>query len=71
MRQRASHERGGFLVAAASRCLVIIADGTKLVNGLGTRVPVPVEVVAFGLEATRATLEALGASTRLRLSPGG
>src|SRR4029077_20082153 len=31
----------------------------------------PVEVIAFGLEATRAALEVLGASTRLRQSPTG
>src|SRR5271157_2362893 len=68
--------RGGALlrekiVAAASRRLVIIVDGTKLVDRLGTRTPVPVEVIAFGLEATRETLEVLGASARLRLSPAG
>jgi ribose 5-phosphate isomerase A len=57
------------IVAAASHRLAIIVDGTKLVDRLGTHAPVPVEVVAFGLEATRASLEALGASTRLRLSP--
>jgi len=59
------------IVAAASRHLVIIADGSKLVDRLGTHAPVPVEVVAFGLEATHATLEVLGASARLRLSPAG
>jgi ribose 5-phosphate isomerase A len=59
------------IVAAASRGLAIIVDGTKLVDRLGTRVPVPVEVVAFGLDATRAALEGLGASIRLRLSPAG
>jgi ribose 5-phosphate isomerase A len=57
------------IVATASRRLAIIVDGSKLVNRLGTRAPVPVEVVAFGLEPTRATLEVLGASARLRLSP--
>jgi ribose 5-phosphate isomerase A len=41
------------------------------VDRLGIRVPVPVEVVAFGLDATRAALEVLGASARLRLSPAG
>jgi ribose 5-phosphate isomerase A len=41
------------------------------VDRLGTQAPVPVEVVAFGLEATQAALEALGASVRLRLSPAG
>ena len=59
------------IVAAASRRLAIIVDGAKLVDRLGTRAPVPVEVVAFGLEATRAALEALGASARLRRSPAG
>jgi ribose 5-phosphate isomerase A len=57
------------IVAAASRRLAIIVDGAKLAERLGTRAPVPVEVVAFGLEATQAALEALGASTRLRLLP--
>jgi ribose 5-phosphate isomerase A len=68
--------RGGALlrekiVAAASHRLAIIVDASKLVDRLGMRVPLPVEVVAFGLEATRATLEALGASARLRLTPAG
>jgi ribose 5-phosphate isomerase A len=59
------------IVAAASHRLAIIVDGAKLVDRLGTRAPVPVEVVAFGLEATRAALEGLGASVRLRLSSAG
>ncbi len=62
------HEK---IVAAASHRLVIAVDGTKLVDRLGTRAPVPVEVISFGLEATKAALEALGAGTRLRLSPTG
>ncbi|MGC2601216.1 MAG: ribose-5-phosphate isomerase RpiA [Rhodomicrobium sp.] len=68
--------RGGALlhekiVAAASRRLAIIVDGTKLVDQLGASAAVPVEVTYFGLEATHATLEALGAAARLRLSPEG
>jgi ribose 5-phosphate isomerase A len=68
--------RGGALlrekiVAAASHRLAIIVDASKLVDRLGVRVPLPVEVVAFGLEATQSTLEALGASARLRLTPAG
>jgi ribose 5-phosphate isomerase A len=59
------------IVAAASRRLAIIVDESKLVDRLGTRAPVPVEVVAFGLEATWAALEVLGASVRLRLSASG
>ena len=61
------HEK---IVAAATRQLAIIVNSTKLVDKLGTNVPVPVEVIAFGLEATRAALEVLGASARLRLSSG-
>jgi ribose 5-phosphate isomerase A len=57
------------IVAAASHRLAIVVDATKLVDRLGTRTPVPVEVVAFGLEATRESLEVLGASVRLRMSP--
>ncbi|HTZ78099.1 MAG TPA: ribose-5-phosphate isomerase RpiA [Stellaceae bacterium] len=59
------------IVAAASRQLAIIVDETKLVERLGVGTPVPVEVVAFGLEATRATLEALGARAQMRRAPGG
>lgn len=59
------------IVAAASRRLVIVVDGAKLVDRLGARAPVPVEVVSFGLEATRAALGVLGASVQVRLSPSG
>lgn len=59
------------IVAAASQRLLIIVDETKLVNRLGAHGPVPVEVVAFGLEATRAKLEALGARTQLRRDDSG
>jgi len=59
------------IVAAATRRFVIIVDASKLVDRLGTHAPVPVEVAAFGLEATKASLEVLGASARLRLSPSG
>jgi ribose 5-phosphate isomerase A len=59
------------IVAAASQRLAVIVDGEKLVDRLGTRTPVPIEVVAFGLEATQAALEALGSTARLRLSAAG
>ena len=62
------HEK---IVAAASRRLAIVVDGLKLVDQLGARIPVPVEVVAFGLEATQAALESIGASVRLRQSATG
>jgi len=62
------HEK---IVAAATRRLAIVVDSVKLVEKLGTHAPLPVEVVAFGMEATQATLEAIGASVKVRLSPRG
>ena len=59
------------IVANASRRLAIVADGAKLVDRLGTHAPVPVEVVAFGLEVTRAALEVFAAEIRPRLTPAG
>ena len=59
------------IVAVASRRLVIIIDGTKRVDRLGEHSPVPVEVVAFGYEATKGRLEALGATVALRCTPEG
>jgi ribose 5-phosphate isomerase A len=59
------------IVAAASHRLAIIVDGAKLVDRLGSQAPVPVEVVAFGLEATQAALEALGAHVQLRRTAAG
>ncbi|GJD47507.1 Ribose-5-phosphate isomerase A [Methylobacterium crusticola] len=45
------------IVAAASRRMVVIADGDKRVAVLG-RFPLPIEVVPFGLGATRRAVEA-------------
>jgi ribose 5-phosphate isomerase A len=45
------------IVASASARLVIIADETKWVPMLG-RFPLPIEVVPFGLSATRVAVEA-------------
>jgi ribose 5-phosphate isomerase A len=59
------------IVASASRRLVIVVDGAKLVDRLGTTAPVPVEVVDFGLPATAARLEALGARVQPRASASG
>jgi ribose 5-phosphate isomerase A len=58
------------IVAAASHRLVIVVDGSKMVDRLGTRTSLPVEVVAFGLEATRESLEVLGANARARMLSG-
>jgi ribose 5-phosphate isomerase A len=64
------------IVAAASRRMVVIADGSKLVERLG-RFPLPIEVVPFGLGATRRAVEAACArcgcpgETRLRKGADG
>jgi len=65
--------RGGALfrekmVAAASGQLVIIADPSKIVEQLGAKAPVPVEVVPFGWQSTARRLEQLGATATLRNS---
>jgi len=61
------------IVAAASRRLVVIADASKRVARLGA-FPLPVEVVPFGLAATRRhlerTLAELGLGGRVGLRGG-
>jgi ribose 5-phosphate isomerase A len=54
------------IVAVSSRRVVIIADETKLSPRLSGRVPIPVELVAFGWESTRARLAAVGCQTVLK-----
>jgi ribose 5-phosphate isomerase A len=49
------------IVASASARMVVIADGSKWVPALG-RFPLPVEVVPFGLAATRRAIEAAAAA---------
>jgi len=66
---------GGFLlrekiVAFATRLEVIVADGSKWVPRLGTRGPVPVEVVRFGWQNTLRALERTGAKPTLRCQNG-
>jgi ribose 5-phosphate isomerase A len=56
------------IVAAASHRLAIVVDGGKVVDRIGAGTLLPVEVVAFGLEATRESLEVVGASARTRMS---
>ncbi len=58
------------IVAAASRRMIVIADASKRVERLG-RYPLPIEIVPFGLSATRRligrTLRDLGLPDDLRL----
>ena len=59
------------IVAQNSRKLVIIADAGKRVDVLGSKAPVPVEVVPFCHEGQIPFLQALGAKPALRRSADG
>jgi ribose 5-phosphate isomerase A len=59
------------IVATASRQLIIVVDETKLVERLGTRAPLPVEVVQFGAGTQLAAFRALGAEPAIRKGPDG
>ena len=54
------------LVALAARRFVVIADESKRVRRLGTRAPLPVEVIPFGWTTHLAFFERLGAQPVLR-----
>jgi ribose 5-phosphate isomerase A len=54
------------VVAESAARFVLIGDDGKTVERLGERAPVPVEVLAFGIERTAARIEALGLIPRLR-----
>ncbi|TNB46855.1 ribose-5-phosphate isomerase RpiA [Martelella lutilitoris] len=53
------------IVASASKAMIVIADETKVVDELGA-FPLPIEVMPFGLAATRIAIER--AASRLNLS---
>jgi ribose 5-phosphate isomerase A len=55
---------------ASSNGLVVVADGSKVVNSLGA-CPLPVEVEPFGYEVTLAALSSLGCEPTLRLEGRG
>lgn len=54
------------IVASASERVVIVADEGKVVEQLGERAPLPVEVIPFGWTTHLAFLDLLGASATLR-----
>jgi ribose 5-phosphate isomerase A len=58
------------IVAAASERFIVVVDDEKLVDHLGRHMPIPVEVVQFGWQATAAALEKLGAQPELRHTYG-
>ncbi len=58
------------IVAQAAARFVILADASKVVDTLGARAPLPVEVTRFGHEQTARRVAALGAAPALRLRDG-
>ncbi len=58
------------IVAAATVREIIIADESKLVEKLGTKAPLPVEVLQFGHQHTKFALERQGCKAELRMKDG-
>ena len=58
------------LLARRSKRLVIVVDSTKLVRRLGTRAPIPVEIVPFAKPVVVDALLERGLRPRLRTVPG-
>jgi len=58
------------IIAAASRHFVILVGAEKLVPVLGTRAPLPIEVVPFGAGACQRQLSRLGLASQLRQLDG-
>lgn len=59
------------IVATASKRLVIVVDHGKLVDRLGSRAKVPVEVAQFGWQSTARRLAALGSEPIVRVDSQG
>ena len=58
------------IVAAATEKEIIIVDESKLVEKLGTKAPLPVEVLRFGHEHTKYALEKQGCKATMRIKDG-
>ena len=58
------------IVAKASRRVVIVVDASKLVDQLGTRAPIPVEVLPIAATLVADALREMGGEPELRLCDG-
>lgn len=56
------------IVASVSNKMIIVADQSKQVSKLGSKSPVPVEVLPFGWGAAMKKIEKMGAEVQLRRS---
>jgi ribose 5-phosphate isomerase A len=56
------------VVAAQARRFVVLADASKLVDRLGTKMPVPVEVLPMAVAPVQRALGALGGLPALRMA---
>ncbi len=59
------------IVAAVSKRFVIVADHTKRVTQLGSKAPVPVEVIPFAERPVADYLKSLGARVKKRMDAAG
>lgn len=59
------------IVASASRAMSIVVDETKIVDRLGSRFAIPIEVVPFGWQTTVVRLRQVKADPKLRLQEDG
>lgn len=59
------------LVAVASGVVIIVADASKIVERLGTRHPVPVEVLPYGWRVPATRISKLGGKPVLRTDASG
>jgi len=58
------------LVAHATKKEVIVVDESKLVHRLGTKTPLPIEVIQFSIEHVGRKISALGCTPKLRERDG-
>lgn len=56
------------IVAAAARELVVVVSANKMVDKLGTTMPLPVEVLEFGWKQAARALSELGCDPALRMA---
>ncbi|MCH8245547.1 MAG: ribose-5-phosphate isomerase RpiA [Bacteroidetes bacterium] len=56
------------IVASQARRLVILVDETKMVDQLGTRMPLPVEIVPLAVGPVMRVIESLGGRPELRMA---